>query len=193
MADKTLETQIGVFDCKTFLQTFRVSYLVALPPPLPPLAIPLITIKDSIWIAPQKWIVQSIIPSTVFDLTYLQLGSFSIPGSKTIIIPEVISSIENNYINPTKLYLAQNYPNPFNPTTKIKFTIPEITSPNSIVTLKIFDILGNEITTLLNEQKTPGNYEIIFNSDKYNLSSGVYFYKLQFGDFLIVKKLVLLK
>jgi hypothetical protein len=193
LADKTLETQIGVFDCKTFLQTFRVSYLVALPPPLPALTIPLITLRDSIWIAPQKWIVQSIVPSTVFDLTYLQLGSFSIPGSKTIIIPEIISSIQDIENLPNTFYLAQNYPNPFNPITTIKFSIPENSTQSFLVNLKIFDVLGNEIATLVNENRPQGIYEITFNSDIYGLSSGIYFYKLKVGDFVSIKKLVLIK
>jgi hypothetical protein len=193
LTDKTLQTQIGLFDCKTFLQTFRVSYLVALPPPLPALTIPLITFRDSIWIAPHKWIVQSIIPSTVLDLTYLQLGSFSIPGSKTVIIPEVIASVKNDEQKVDYFDLAQNYPNPFNPITKFSFSIPELSSPISNVTLRIYDILGNEIVTLLNEPKTIGNYEITFDANQYGLSSGVYFYKLQSGNFLAVKKFVLMK
>jgi hypothetical protein len=94
----------------------------------------------------------------------------------------------NNEINPpTEFGFDQNYPNPFNPVTRIKYQIPEL----SFVTLKVFDVLGNEITTLVNEEKPLGNYEIQF--DATNLPSGVYFYRLQAGSFVETKKMVLLK
>ncbi len=83
--------------------------------------------------------------------------------------------------------LEQNYPNPFNPTTKINFQIPEL----SFVTLKVFDVLGNEIMTLANEEKPAGTYEIEFNAS--SSPSGVYFYQLQAGEFTQVKKMILLK
>ena len=83
---------------------------------------------------------------------------------------------ENNL--PIQFALAQNYPNPFNPSTKISFSIPE----KSFTTLKIYDILGNEVATLLNEEKPVGNYEVQFDASK--LSSGVYFYRLQSNSFL---------
>jgi hypothetical protein len=76
--------------------------------------------------------------------------------------------------------LYSNYPNPFNPTTKIRFTI-----------LKVYDALGNEITTLVNEEKPAGNYEIVLNGSRY--PSGFYFYKLQAGDFVETKKMLILK
>ena len=93
---------------------------------------------------------------------------------------------------PTVYNLAQNYPNPFNPTTKIKFTIPEEGTKHSLlVQLKVYDVLGNEVETLVNEIKPAGNYEI--NFDASGLSSGVYFYKLIAGDYLSTKKMLLIK
>jgi hypothetical protein len=83
--------------------------------------------------------------------------------------------------------LLQNYPNPFNPITKIKYSILQ----SSFVILKVFDILGNDIETLVREEKQSGIYEVEFNA--FNLSSGIYFYQLQAGDFISTKKLVLLK
>ena len=83
--------------------------------------------------------------------------------------------------------LLQNYPNPFNPSTKIKFTIAEF----GFVSLKVFDVLGNEVATLVNEEKSAGRYEVNFNA--VGLSSGIYFYKLQAGSFIETKKMVLLK
>ncbi len=89
--------------------------------------------------------------------------------------------------------LEQNYPNPFNPSTTIEYTVPYVetlraTSPH--VTLKIYDTLGREIETLVSKEQEPGNYEVKFDAS--SLSSGIYFYKLQTGDFVETKKMVLL-
>ena len=101
---------------------------------------------------------------------------------------------------PTIFSLEQNYPNPFNPTTKIKFNIPSVTlrqaQSDITVTLKVFDVLGTEIATLVNEQKQPGTYEVEFNVAQVSrpeLSSGIYFYQLKAGSFLETKKMVLLR
>jgi hypothetical protein len=96
---------------------------------------------------------------------------------------------------PQSYALYQNYPNPFNPTTKIKFAIP--LSPLSergvggFVTLKIYDLLGREVTSLVNQQLKPGTYEVEWDATKY--SSGVYIYKLTSGNFTESKKMVLVK
>lgn len=89
--------------------------------------------------------------------------------------------------------LDQNYPNPFNPITKIKYSISAAANSGSLtpVQLKIYDILGNEISTLVNEEKASGRYEVEFNAS--NLPSGVYIYKLQAGKFSESKKMVLIK
>lgn len=88
--------------------------------------------------------------------------------------------------------LSQNYPNPFNPVTTIKFTVPTVTSSlvPGTVSLKVFDLLGREVATLVNESKEPGIYEVEFNSE--GLSSGIYFYRLQSGSFVDTKKMILL-
>jgi len=83
--------------------------------------------------------------------------------------------------------INQNYPNPFNPKTTIKFQIPEL----SFVTIRIFDVLGNEIATLVNEEKPAGSYDIEFDAS--NLPSGIYFYRLRAGNFVHAKKMVLMK
>ena len=88
--------------------------------------------------------------------------------------------------------LSQNYPNPFNPVTKIKFTVPV----TSFVNLNIYDVTGKEISTLINEEKKPGSYEIDFpdkSEDLLNLASGLYFYRLKAGSFVETKKMLLLK
>jgi len=88
---------------------------------------------------------------------------------------------------PNQYALNQNYPNPFNPSTIISYTIPI----NGFVTLKVFDVLGQEIITLLNEEKPVGSYEVEFNTK--GLPSGIYFYRLQAGNFIQTKKMVLMK
>jgi hypothetical protein len=100
--------------------------------------------------------------------------------------------------------LEQNYPNPFNPSTKIKYQIPEL----SFITLKVYDALGSEVATLVNEEKPIGSYEVEFSAiggsasggDASSFASGVYFYRLQVypangeaGSFVETKKMVLLK
>jgi probable HAF family extracellular repeat protein len=95
-------------------------------------------------------------------------------------------------ILPEEYNLAQNYPNPFNSTTKIRFAIPYLGTGLALsVQLKVFDILGNEVATLVNEEKAPGTYEVEFNATQ--LSSGVYFYRLKSGDFVETKKMILLR
>ncbi|MGE5436306.1 MAG: T9SS type A sorting domain-containing protein [Syntrophothermus sp.] len=92
---------------------------------------------------------------------------------------------ENKIVN--NFTLSQNYPNPFNPTTTIKYSIPK----QNYVSLKVYDLLGNEVAQLVNEEKPAGKYEVSFNAS--GLSSGVYFYKINSGEFSQVKKLLLLK
>ncbi|MCX6163295.1 MAG: T9SS type A sorting domain-containing protein, partial [Ignavibacteriae bacterium] len=88
---------------------------------------------------------------------------------------------------PDEFKLFQNYPNPFNPRTNIKYQITN----NSFVNLKVFDVLGKEVATLVNQNLQPGEYEVNFNSS--DLTSGIYFYKLKSGDFSEIKKMLLIK
>jgi hypothetical protein len=103
-----------------------------------------------------------------------------------------VKGIED-YQVPERFELQQNYPNPFNPATTIKYSIPPGISKNgvSLVTLKVYDILGRETATLVNEKKTAGEYEINFDASK--LASGVYFYQLRAGSFTQTRKMVLLR
>ncbi len=94
--------------------------------------------------------------------------------------------------NPTEYSLQQNYPNPFNPLTVINYSIPSNDKQlTTNVKLIVYDVLGHEVGTLVNEQQSAGNYQLIFDAS--NLSSGVYHYKLKAGDFLSTKKMLLLK
>ncbi len=88
---------------------------------------------------------------------------------------------------PGIFFLSQNYPNPFNPITTINYSVPK----TSMVTIKVCDILGREVETLVREQKAPGNYTLKFDASK--LTSGIYFYTMQTGNFAYTKKLVVLK
>jgi len=88
---------------------------------------------------------------------------------------------------PSEFALSQNYPNPFNPTTVISYQLPV----TNVVTLKVYDILGKEVVSLVNEVKVAGNYKVTFDASR--LASGMYFYRLSSGNFYSVKKLVLIK
>ncbi len=98
-----------------------------------------------------------------------------------------VGIIQENGNIPDRFSLSQNYPNPFNPSTKLNFRIANTGS----VQLKVYDILGNEIETVVNENMQPGSYSVIFNAG--NLPSGTYFYRLNAGDFSETKKMVLIK
>ena len=100
----------------------------------------------------------------------------------------IVSDVEENHSNvPDNFILHQNFPNPFNPSTTISWQSPV----SSWQTLKVYDILGNEVATLVNEEKPAGNYEV--NFDASGLTSGIYFYQLKVGKFVQTKKMILLR
>jgi hypothetical protein len=105
----------------------------------------------------------------------------------------VVTGIHEESIKVLSFKLEQNFPNPFNPSTTIKYSIPK----QSYAILKVYDILGKEVTTLVNEEKPPGNYEVEFHiqqtTNNKQLSSGVYFYRIQAGSFSQVRKMLLIK
>ena len=107
--------------------------------------------------------------------------------SEVRIFNTFITSVSENDLLPNEFTLEQNYPNPFNPTTKINFAIPKL----SFVNLKIYDILGKEISTLVNEERSAGFYNIEFNA--VGLTSGIYFYVIRTGEYISTKKMLLLK
>ncbi|MBU0473954.1 MAG: T9SS type A sorting domain-containing protein [Bacteroidetes bacterium] len=133
--------------------------------------------------------------STDFDVLYV-LGGYNENG-------EVLSSIEimsssmvgqkDEMQPPTTFRLEQNYPNPFNPSTTIKYSIPRTTEYYSVqrTTLKVYDILGSEIATLVNKYQSAGNYEVKFDAG--NLTSGIYFYTINSGSYFATKKMTVLK
>ncbi|UCH66860.1 MAG: T9SS type A sorting domain-containing protein [Ignavibacterium sp.] len=110
------------------------------------------------------------------------------------LLSTVISDVSDDEITIAGFRLEQNYPNPFNPTTKIKFQVSNLPAGRQglvFVTLKVYDVLGNLVTTLVNENKFEGNYEVDFDGS--NLSAGAYFYRLQSGSQVETKKMILLK
>jgi hypothetical protein len=180
-SDETISTVQGNLNCKKFLVEWTIFTFIGSFP------VQLINLPDTVWIAPGNWIVQDIIPGQYIDnLTLLGIEPFSLPGRK-IVLTDQITSIDKDFYQPVSLMLHQNYPNPFNPSTIIRWH-SEV-SGHQI--LKVFDVLGNEIATLVNEYKPAGSYEVEFDAS--GLSSGVYFYQLKTGNFIQTKKMVLLR
>ena len=138
-----------------------------------------------------NWQIQSFSGEELNSIQFSDDNVGWITGNNSLLLKNSNDGItgikENNLTLPDDYSLTQNYPNPFNPSTKIKYNI----GATGIVTLKIFDILGREISTLVNEEKPAGRYEVNFNAN--NLASGVYIYKLQAGGFIQTKKMILLK
>ena len=183
LSDETISTVLGNFDCKRFLLQWVVSYRL-LPPPFP--AVPLLTTNDTIWIAQGNWIVQDIIPANPVDLSLLGIPGFYIPGLETKLTDEIVS-VANEETIPAGFVLEQNYPNPFNPLTMIKYSIPS----SGRVTLKVFNTLGQQVRTLVDEYQESNTYIKEFNAA--GLSSGIYFYQLTSGTFCSTKKMILIK
>ena len=120
------------------------------------------------------------------------ISSKTVYQSATISYDELnVTDIKNEELLPSEFKLEQNYPNPFNPTTSISYQLPV----SSYVTLKVYDVLGNEVATLVNDYKPAGIYEVEFipSSVKHQPSSGIYFYTLTAGDYSQTKKMILLK
>ncbi|MBK8552560.1 MAG: T9SS type A sorting domain-containing protein [Ignavibacteria bacterium] len=99
------------------------------------------------------------------------------------------TSASSNSVAVNDFYLYQNYPNPFNPVTVIRYSLRE----NIFVTLKLFDVTGNEIAVLINERQNQGNYNYQFSTGSYQLASGIYFYKLTAGKYSDTKRMILIK
>ena len=136
--------------------------------------------------------------STVTDTLYSVGNSVNENGAPTldqwnfgenfiIHVLDIPVNVEKGYQPPDGFILNQNYPNPFNPTTKLSFVICH----QSFVELKVYDVLGNEVATLVNEEKPAGEYEVEFNAA--GLASGIYLYKLETLNFTLTRKMLLLK
>jgi len=121
-------------------------------------------------------------------------GGLMTPNAVVIRVTNVLS-VDDNNLKSNSFKLDQNYPNPFNPSTKIKFTIPSVVAggakPSQLITLKVFNVLGKEIATLINEELSTGEHEVTFNATEF--PSGIYFYQLKAGSFIQTNKMVYLK
>jgi len=187
LADETITTINGTVTTKKFLSTINLAYLLTIPP-FPAIPVTLVNKPDTTWIASGVWIVKSVSPSIVVDLTSLgQQVRFYIPGyiQELTNPPSSISQISTEV--PDKFSLSQNFPNPFNPSTKISFDI----NTASNVQLVIFNSLGKEVKTLVNENLKAGKYEVNFNAS--DLSSGAYYYRLTADNKSISKTMFLVK
>ncbi len=147
-----------------------------------------------------NWEVEDLLSSIPVDSYYPSISAVQgnvfvvwkdspLGGTSEVIFRRYTSpmSVDNETNPPTDFILSQNYPNPFNPTTIIKYQISEL----NFVTLKVYDVLGNEIALLVNEEKPIGTHKIEFNASA--LPSSIYFYRLQAGSFVETKKMVLMK
>ena len=132
------------------------------------------------WITQEGYELSVVVDTITSGTVKVHSVSLTYPGKTP-------TSVRTSPDRPSSFSLEQNYPNPFNPTTTISYELPA----NSFVSLKVYDILGNEVATLTNEKEDAGSYSVKFDGSK--LASGVYFYRLTAGNFVNVKKLVLLK
>ena len=131
--------------------------------------------------APQQYSYTDNLPGASLVTYYYRLKQVDFNGAY-----KYSSTVEASF-GPSDFSLSQNYPNPFNPTTSIGYQLPV----NSFVSLKVYDVLGNEVASLVNEQKTAGEYNAVFNAS--SLGSGVYFYVLKAGNFVQSRKMMLIK
>jgi hypothetical protein len=185
--DETITNTMGSFDCKKFLLTWRI---IA---DLFGNVDTLVTTKDTVWIDPvtEFWLVQEHVPTNHIVLPAIfGIDPISIPG--VFYGDVVIVSTDDEQLIPNEFSLKQNYPNPFNPSTNIQYSV----GSRQFVSLKVYDIIGNEIATLVNAEKPAGVYKVEFSShsgEARNLPSGVYFYQLKTNTFVQTKKMLLLK
>ena len=122
-----------------------------------------------------------------FLLQTMAVNPISIAEIEVYGIPSSIQAVDKKHIAPVTYNLSQNYPNPFNPSTQIGYSIAEA----SKVQLTVYNLLGQKIATLVNEQRSAGTYSVKFDASQY--SSGIYFYTLRAGEFVKTKKMILLK
>ncbi len=124
-------------------------------------------------------------------LSWLETGDYidRIPANESSVIftPSISTDVAEKSAVPARFSLEQNYPNPFNPATKVRFELRVTGS----VSLKIYDVLGREVETLVSGEKRPGKYEIVWNAGRF--ASGIYFYRLSAGGFSQVRKMILIK
>lgn len=199
LTQTTYEVTPGVKNNQIVLQLANISQSEA----VENLQIKLVKGSDNLEFNKKEIELQNINSVEEKDVTF----SFDVKYNAVITKPDTIQFLitgSNNvhqtkefvlrYTAPTEYKLEQNYPNPFNPTTKIRYTVPVrdayYASPTHVL-LRVYDILGNEVTTLVNEPKETGYYEVEFNASSF--ASGVYVYRLSAGKFVSTKKMLMIK
>ncbi len=172
---------------------FQIALFVNIPKSQPPFGhyeVPLFKLVDTIFIAKNNWLVKEIQPSTFYPLNNdpsYQVATTQLPGFVRLLESASLTSVPLRTSVPREFTLEQNFPNPFNPATHLRFTIGN----RQFVSLKVFDVLGEEITTLVNDQLSAGAYDLTFDGD--HLPSGVYFYRLTADGMVQTKKMILQK
>src|SRR3989339_873555 len=158
------------------------------------------TVGISTWLAVK--VIDSLFPGYFNLRAEIKVDGWTYWEDSTQVI---VTGVEEALQQPLTFKLEQNYPNPFNPTTKITYNIPSVTlrqaQSDMYVTLKVYGVLGNEIATLVDEEKEAGRYEVEFNAENLTsgvstrggYASGIYFYQLKAGEFVSTKKMILLR
>ncbi|MBP9582686.1 MAG: T9SS type A sorting domain-containing protein [Ignavibacterium sp.] len=199
-AQNTYEVQPGVKNNQIVLELSNISSTeqVSLPKPILKRDLKNLSFRDIV----EETIVLN--PNEEKEIVYTFDVNYNIGNATADTIEFIITDNKSVYLTkqfilnygvPTEYKLEQNYPNPFNPATKIRYSIPNVAlrqaQGDNFTTLKVYDILGNEVTTLVNEQKEPGYYEVDFNASQF--ASGVYVYRLQSGSYVSSKKMLMIK
>jgi hypothetical protein len=145
-----------------------------------------------------EWAAIGTFPFAKGNTGYVRLGDASDSTGQEIVFDALqfkflspLSVRRQAGLIPDRLALQQNYPNPFNPNTTITFSVPDIAGTGDILFLQVFDPLGREVATLVNEPLGPGEYSVRFNGD--GLASGVYLYRLTYGAAVTAKRMMLMK
>lgn len=185
LGNDTVSVPAGFFNATKFLIELKAQYLVALPPPLPPLAIDILTIPINDWLVQGKYIVKS-----VQEPVFIDTLNLTIPGSLRELVEFRTSTlVENEIHSPENFVLHQNYPNPFNGSTIISFNLPQ----RQFINLSVYNALGEKIIDLIGKELNPGFYSLEFNGEKFNLTSGVYYYTIRTNGIQKSRRMVYLK
>ncbi|MCX8055989.1 MAG: T9SS type A sorting domain-containing protein [Ignavibacteria bacterium] len=181
----TVTVPAGFFFAVKFKIEAKVQYLISLPPPLPPFAIDLVTIPFNDWLAQGRYLIKSV--QEPFRIDTLGL---SLPGTMRELVEfRSASSVDFEDMNSLNYVLNQNFPNPFNSKTVISFYLPK----DENVTIKVYNSLGQQVTELLNEFLVSGMHSIEFDANRFNLTSGVYFYSLETRNKKFSRSMIYLK
>ena len=188
LPDTSITVPAGIFVTTPFQIALNVNVPKSIPPF--PIEVPLFKLADTMFVAKSTWLVKEIQPSTYYPLNNdpsYQVATTQLPGFVRVLESASITSVPIRQNTPREFTLEQNFPNPFNPTTDLRFSIAD----SRFVSLKVYDVLGQEVATLVNNTLPAGSYDITFNARF--LSSGVYFYRLSAGGTVQTKKMILQK